>query len=72
MLILDSNHLRVLQTSGRASDRLADRLQNDGREIVTTIINVHEGINGWLSEINRAKTAHAKVPGYMQLGHLIE
>ena len=72
MLILDTNHLRVLQTTGSASDRLANRLQNDGREPVTTVINVHEVINGWLSEINKAKTAQGKVPGYTHLLDLLE
>jgi tRNA(fMet)-specific endonuclease VapC len=72
MLILDTNHLRVLQTAGSASDRLANKLRNDEREPVTTIINVHEAINGWLSEINRATTAQAKVPGYAHLLELIE
>lgn len=72
MLILDTNHLRVLQTAGSACERLADRLRNDDREPVTTIINVHEVMNGWLSEINKATKAQAKVPGYMHLQELIE
>jgi len=72
MLILDTNHLRVLQTAGDASDRLVRRLRNDGREPTTTIINVHEVINGWLSEINKAKTAHGKVSGYTNLRDLME
>ena len=72
MLILDTNHLRVLQTQGEASNRLANRLQNDGREITTTIINLHEQLNGWLSQINKAKAAQAKVTGYRHLLKLIE
>lgn len=71
MLILDSDHLRVLRIPGPASDRLANRLVSDGRTVATSIINVHEGINGYLALINRASTALAKVDSYANLRLLL-
>ena len=71
MLVLDSNHLRVLRIPGPKSDKLKNKLIADGRDIVTTIINVHEGIKGYFSEINEAKTGAARVAPYANLQSLL-
>lgn len=73
MLILDSNHLRVLRSFGAASERLEAKLVADGREVVTTIINVHEGIKGYFAEINSAQEdTQARVAAYANLQQLLE
>ena len=73
MLILDSNHLRVLRTSGPASERLEAKLVSDGRDVVTTVVNVHEGINGYLAEIQSARdNSQAKAAAYANLQEMLE
>jgi hypothetical protein len=73
MLILDSNHLRVLRSSGPASERLEAKLVADGREVVTTVINVHEGMKGYFAEINSAQDdPKARVTAYANLQQLLE
>lgn len=72
MLILDSDHLRALRTEGTAGKRLEDKLLAAGREVVTIIINVHEGIKGWLDEINSARNTQGKVEGYASLQGLLD
>lgn len=62
MIILDSDHLRVLQSGGSQASSLEARLVAAGETVATTIINVEEGLRGWLSEIN--KRAPAKQPPY--------
>lgn len=72
MLIIDSNHLRVLRIPGSKSNRLKTKLIADGRDVVTTIINVHEGIKGYFHEINEAKNGSAKIAPYANLQSLLE
>src|SRR5258708_1900900 len=55
MLLLDSNHLDALIFDHERGDRLAARLVNaTEHEVVTTILNVQEKLEGWLSKINRS------------------
>ena len=72
MLVLDSNHLRVLRIPGPKGDQLKAKLIADGRDVVTTIINVHEGVKGYFHEINEAKTGLARVAPYANLQGLLE
>ena len=72
MLILDTNHLRELLISGPVSERLKRKLMLDVRRVGTTIINVHEGIKGWIEDINRSPTALGKVNGYAKLHELLD
>jgi tRNA(fMet)-specific endonuclease VapC len=70
MLILDSDHLRVLQYTNPASERLTQRLLNAQQPVVTTIISVEEAVRGWMAQIARAKTGRQQVPYYTQLAAL--
>ena len=72
MLIIDSNHLRVLRIPGSKGALLKAKLIADGRDVVTTIINVHEGIKGYFHEINEAKTGLARISPYANLQSLLE
>ena len=72
MIIVDSNHLRVLRNLGSAGDRLKAKIVVDGRQPCTTVINVHESINGYFSLINRAKTVHQKVLPYRGLSDTLD
>jgi tRNA(fMet)-specific endonuclease VapC len=71
MIVLDSDHLRVLRIPSNASKRLEARLVADGRPVATTIINVHEGLNGWLDVINKTRHAIDKVQPYAMLHQVI-
>ncbi len=72
MIIVESNHMRVLRRPGIACDKLMRKLQASGEDVCTNIITVHEAVNGCLSEINKAKTAHEKVPPYHYLHQIFE
>ena len=65
MLILDSDHLRVLRSPGPLSEKLENRLIRSGRAVVTTIINVQEGLKGYLSEINNVSKSRDKARAYV-------
>ncbi|HMA36454.1 MAG TPA: type II toxin-antitoxin system VapC family toxin [Chloroflexia bacterium] len=70
MLILDSDHLRVLQYTNSASARLTDRLLTANQPVATTIISVEESIRGWMVQIGRAKAGRPQVLYYTQLAAL--
>ncbi len=72
MIIVESNHMRVLRRPGIACEKLIVKLQASGEDVCTNIITVHEAVNGCLSEINKAKTVHEKVPPYQHLHQLFE
>jgi hypothetical protein len=72
MIVLDSDHLRELQTPGRKSDALYDRLHASGDpEVTTTIVSVAEAMRGWLALTNTAD-AERLIRGYAELGDLID
>jgi predicted nucleic acid-binding protein len=60
-LILDTNHLDVLWYKRAGRDRLVTRLENAQEyTISTTIINVQEKFQGWISEINSGDTSFSR------------
>ena len=72
MIVVESNHMRVLRRPGGACDKLMVKLQASGEDVCTNIITVHEAVNGCLSEINKAKTVHEKVAPYQYLHQIFE
>lgn len=64
MLVLDTDHLRVLQSGTARSDDLVARLEAQPLPVYTTIISAHENVKGWQDQVNRA----SKRPGDL-IGH---
>ena len=58
MLILDTNHLDALMSEHERRGLLVARLEKSVPEhvVATTVINVQEKFNGWLSKINASNT----------------
>ena len=68
MLILDTDHMSLLEWGGDDSavlrERLADR---EPREVATTIVNYEEQMRGWMAYIARARSLAQQVEGYRRL-----
>jgi hypothetical protein len=55
MIVLDTDHVRVLRLGDARAAALEHRLLSvDDPDIFTTLVSVHEGIKGWQDEANRA------------------
>ena len=74
MILLDSDHLTVLQyTSSDRCQRLRARLEAARGQVVgTTIVNVEEQMRGWLATIARERQAHRQLVAYAELAELFE
>lgn len=74
MIVVDTNHLDVLMGKGPRTDRLVARLVRfPEHEVVTTIVNLQEKVQGWLAEIRkRDRDVTLQVPYYARLGELME
>jgi len=67
VLILDTDHLAVLEGGSRGRFELAARLQNSGEGIATTIISAEEELRGWLAQIHRVNDPHREIAAYERL-----
>ncbi len=72
MIILDTDHLSLLQRRGVAGARLLTRLEAANQPVAITIISVEEMIRGWMAEINRTPTAEAQTLYYAKLAQLLD
>lgn len=70
MIVLDSDHLRVLQSGGPQARAVETRLVASGEPVATTIISVEEGLRGWLAEISRRPPVE-QAPYYERLSSLL-
>jgi predicted nucleic acid-binding protein len=72
MIVLDTDHVRVLRLGDARARALEERLiAADDPEIFTTVVSVHEGIKGWQDEVNRANTVSQIIQHYERLHRLI-
>jgi tRNA(fMet)-specific endonuclease VapC len=68
MLILDSDHMSLLEWGGPESAILRERLANyESTEVCTTFISYEEQIRGWMSYIARAQSLAQQVEAYRRL-----
>lgn len=73
MLLLDTDHLSLLERGGPASLPLQRRLEAlPAAEIATTIITYEEQMRGWLARAAQAKTTTQLVTAYARLQTHIE
>jgi tRNA(fMet)-specific endonuclease VapC len=73
MLILNTDHMSLLEWGGQESsilrERLATQIESD---VYTTIISYEEQIRGWMAYIARARTLPHKVEAYRRLRNHLE
>ncbi len=72
MLVLDTDHMSVLEwADGSAAERLRQRLNEALEPKTTTIVTYEEQSRGWLAYIARAKSRTEQLDAYQRLsGHL--
>ncbi len=68
MLILDTDHLSILERGGADSLRLRERLASQSPDkVVTTIINFEEQMRGWLAYVAKARSLTQQIEAYRRL-----
>jgi len=72
MIVLDTDHLSVLQQNSKLCAKLLGRIDaSDDGELATTIITCEEQARGRLAGIRQQKTVFDEVFAYAQLAELI-
>ena len=68
MLILDSDHMSLLEWDSDSASHLREKLsEHDEREVFTTIINYEEQVRGWMAYIANARSIESQVEAYRRL-----
>jgi tRNA(fMet)-specific endonuclease VapC len=68
MLVLDTDHMSLLEWDSNSAAHLRERLANcDEREVATTIVNYEEQVRGWMAYIAGARSLDAQVEAYRRL-----
>jgi tRNA(fMet)-specific endonuclease VapC len=72
MVLLDSDHMSLLQRGGAVGNRIKERLDNlPAEEVATTIISYEEQMRGWLARLARSTTLERQVSDYRELKTLL-
>lgn len=72
MILLDTDHISVLQFDSSTADALKQRLISAKQPIATTVITLEEQCKSWISRLGRQKTVHDQVPYYSRLVAMFE
>jgi tRNA(fMet)-specific endonuclease VapC len=73
MVLLDSDHLSLLQRGGAEGQRIKQRLDALSDELAaTTIVNYEEQMRGWLARLSRATSLERQVSDYWELKKLLQ
>ena len=73
MLLLDSDHMSLLQRGGAEAQRIRQRLRAvPPDDVATTIISFEEQMRGWLSRIARAATLDRQIADYLDLKQFLQ
>ena len=68
MVILDTDHVSLLEWDYERSEPLRERLANlAADEVVATIISYEESMRGWMAYIARARTVDEQIQAYQRL-----
>lgn len=67
MLVLDTDHLTVLDGNAVAGTALQARLEGAGGEVVATIVSAEEQLRGWLARIHALRSVHDQIAAYGKL-----
>ncbi len=72
MVVLDSDHMSLLQRGGAESLKIVQRLRDvPPDDIATTIVTFEEQVRGWLARLGRASTIERQMSDYGELKRLI-
>jgi len=72
MIVLDTDHISVLQHPSPAADELRSRILEVHDEVVTTVVTYEEQMRSWLSRIGRTPDVRNHVPFYQRLVEMAE
>jgi len=73
MIVLDTDHISVLQHESPAADELRRRiLQVADDDVLTTVVTYEEQMRSWLSQIGRTRDVRSQVPFYLRLGEMAD
>lgn len=73
MILLDTDHINVVQSRGSQFVNLAARMHTlPDEDFATTAITVEEQMRGWLALIHRTNDAHDQIPAYRRLIELFD
>ena len=67
MIVLDTDHISVLQHESPAADELRRRIVHVEDVVVTTVVTYEEQMRSWLSQIGRNPDVEKQVPFYLRL-----
>lgn len=68
MLILDTDHMSLLEWDSNAAAQLRERLSDhDEADVATTIVNYEEQVRGWMAYIAKTRSVDAQVEAYRRL-----
>ena len=73
MLILDTDHMSLLEWGSRGSGALREHLADIAPDqVATTIISYEEQMRGWMAYIGRAKSMTQQLQAYQRLRRHLE
>jgi tRNA(fMet)-specific endonuclease VapC len=73
MLVLDTDHMSLLEWGGQSSAALRERLADIASdEVATTIISYEEQMRGWMAYIARGKSTAQQLEAYQRLRRHLE
>ena len=68
MILLDTDHINVLQSRGPRAAVLTERMSaSHDQDFGVTAITLEEQMRGWLALIHRSNDAHKQIPAYERL-----
>ena len=73
MLVLDTDHMSLLEWGSEAAANLRERLADIAPDqVATTIISFEEQMRGWMAYIARAKSTALQLQAYQRLRRHLE
>jgi len=68
MIVLDTDHLSILQHDSSDAEDLRGRIELiENEEVVTTVISYEGQVRSWLSQIGRHSDVEKQIPFYRRL-----
>jgi tRNA(fMet)-specific endonuclease VapC len=73
MIILDSDHLSILQhPESPQYEKLTEAMRRaEDVDFATTVVSLEEQMRGWLAVINRAREIRGQIPYYRRLTGIV-
>jgi tRNA(fMet)-specific endonuclease VapC len=73
MIVLDTDHMSLLEWGSAEAARLRERLAScDEGEVFTTIVNYEEQMRGWMAYLAGAKSLSKQLEAYRRLRNHLE